>query len=1492
MSSDARQDQEFSDKQAGSYRSPRMMSEEDQPQFRRPTMDSTSEPPAESGATYSERQLFQDETREIQHRRTVAGFEPQNIGEIRESLVGLTLSGGGARSAAQSLGFLMSLGRTGLLRVVDFGRAISGGSFALLMLMLEGNRRPDRTDGPVFRFARSQEEPIRSGYPRRVRRMFESPDYLRSDRSYRSRLAAGTCLTTLMYGLTLVGMMSLLAYLWRIPYGVAVGEWLSAFGFSGDVWRAVVPACLITIVWIACWVASILGNWRRARGWAAHFVFLIVVPAWVFALATLWTNGDIGVNDLLARNGVSEEQKDSFFSKLGFLHGLFITAAVASLIPLFNFSRLLRSTRDEANVAQRFAFRMARLAVLYGLPLFVFAFMVREDVSGWNLRRDHRLVRSELETEFPLDRSASQTRLLAIFDSEVLPAHPDLLRPEVSVGKESDEKKESEDENPESTKGGDSSSGNVKDRVARYLWTGNGYVSAASRNEKTQYLLSTLFAYRGALSARLTSEKDISQSYASVLQGDREPLARGDVRNDGFSVKSVRSVHNLSAEIRRVDRLILYVLNLRLLNPRLSDLAKASFEAAPVPSQPEEPSRSNVSDENERIGDAFPFADPAGLRRALRRSKRHTGNFDKDKKDDKKNLTAIEIAIEEEIGRLIDGLNHRLATVAEKPDIAGMLHAVSLPKDSETLLKKLDGPLAAITESLDSRVDLLRGIEINAANTTDANNDASVAKEISQASPDPSTESQKKDSDSSLIAALKNLAASRGIPSNASGFAEHAEIQAYVRRLLIGNRMLLESLYPDTIKPKGSTVYNMVVYTSDQHTRLVTAFFCLVPGLLLLCVGDLNFFSLHSFYAQALQRYWLQAGRDERVTPVAFESLWPKPQAAWLPLPLVGASVLTGDNETDPVSDPPVEFLLSPLACGSDNPAVGLVKTRATDLGQLQVGDVAALSGAAITPQATPNPLLRTMLVIANLRLGLWLRPPRLTAGGRVAPRPTPREKVGAGWSVPFWPPICWFAHKLMLLMTEIRPRRVLVVDGGHVDNLGAAALFRRRCKVVIAVDASHDPNFNFASLEQSMALAREQQEVEFLDPRTGLPASLPWELVPSEKKERKKDEAGKSEPTSNAPLTSDRRIAFFLVDYGPASAATPSAAHEDADFRRHERFGDLATGLSDLAAVERMADNPRYGLFCYVKSTVLATDPIPVMQRQRQEPAFPHDSTSDQFLHADKLESYRALGEAAGDCLAAWLAPEVFGADRTERLPEWQSSSSFDGRGLFRLMGRRLLIAGGCLKEEVASKRDDGEENVVSDDSVQQTPSPLIAEDLLSEPLADTTDKMRPSIDRLIEGVDNLARRLVEIENQLSGKSEHPTAAPLVELDDILREMKSALQSVSAVRKVVPSVVENWTSADVESMLVCLKHLSDGDLGRGALPRRAGILAVIAELAVSGYEFGDPVRSSTIALVGEIYGRHTRSSKIAQERSRFFEAIELCSDPADESLANEHAEG
>lgn len=155
---------------------------------------------------------------------------------------------------------------------------------------------------------------------------------------------------------------------------------------------------------------------------------------------------------------------------------------------------------------------------------------------------------------------------------------------------------------------------------------------------------------------------------------------------------------------------------------------------------------------------------------------------------------------------------------------------------------------------------------------------------------------------------------------------------------------------------------------------------------------------------------------------------------------------------------------------------------------QATVSNAIALTGAAFTSAmgrqsvGTTNALLAAL----NLRLGVWLpNPQRIpVAGGR---------RFGV-------PRLSWLLREVFGRYQLDAPY-VYVSDGGHWENLGLVELIRRRCRVVVCVDASGDPYGTLATLREAIDLAwqdcraRINIDLTGLDPRPfsdGTPAKLP----------------------------------------------------------------------------------------------------------------------------------------------------------------------------------------------------------------------------------------------------------------------------------------------------------------------------------------------------------------------------------------------------------------
>jgi hypothetical protein len=77
-------------------------------------------------------------------------------------------------------------------------------------------------------------------------------------------------------------------------------------------------------------------------------------------------------------------------------------------------------------------------------------------------------------------------------------------------------------------------------------------------------------------------------------------------------------------------------------------------------------------------------------------------------------------------------------------------------------------------------------------------------------------------------------------------------------------------------------------------------------------------------------------------------------------------------------------------------------------------------------------------------------------------------------------------------------------------------------------------------------------------------------------------------------------------------------------------------------------------GWMLYLKLAITGTEPRYVLDYRRQNPAFPHQTTADQFYDEAQFEAYRALGESAAESL---FREEIVGASTPEGIEAWFQS-------------------------------------------------------------------------------------------------------------------------------------------------------------------------------------------------------------------------------------------
>ena len=103
------------------------------------------------------------------------------------------------------------------------------------------------------------------------------------------------------------------------------------------------------------------------------------------------------------------------------------------------------------------------------------------------------------------------------------------------------------------------------------------------------------------------------------------------------------------------------------------------------------------------------------------------------------------------------------------------------------------------------------------------------------------------------------------------------------------------------------------------------------------------------------------------------------------------------------------------------------------------------------------SPAVTLLLTMFDARLGWWLPNPNLAGSDAAA---VPRF---SGW---------WLIAE-MLGLTKERGRLIYLSDGGHFENLGIYELVRRRCRFILCVDSSADPDRDFADLGDAIQKCR-----------------------------------------------------------------------------------------------------------------------------------------------------------------------------------------------------------------------------------------------------------------------------------------------------------------------------------------------------------------------------------------------------------------------------------
>jgi len=268
-------------------------------------------------------------------------------------------------------------------------------------------------------------------------------------------------------------------------------------------------------------------------------------------------------------------------------------------------------------------------------------------------------------------------------------------------------------------------------------------------------------------------------------------------------------------------------------------------------------------------------------------------------------------------------------------------------------------------------------------------------------------------------------------------------------------------------------------------------------------------------------------------------------------------------------------FMVSRHFYGS--PLTGYAATENLEQGDphFDLGTALAVSGAAASTSMgwKSLPHFRFLMTLFNVRLGYWIRNP----GRKVLWR----MLEGAG---------PWYLFREMFGLIHEQCRYVNLSDGGHIENLAAYELLRRRCKFIVCVDGGCEPEMECSDLTRLQRYAEIDLGIRMY------------------------------------PDISDLRL-------------------------DSKRFSRSHAVLVKIDYAPETAPGKELGWMLYVKLATTGLEPAHLADYRRLNPDFPHQSTADQIYDEAQFEAYRALGECA---MEAMFREEIAGNCRATSIREW----------------------------------------------------------------------------------------------------------------------------------------------------------------------------------------------------------------------------------------------
>ena len=332
---------------------------------------------------------------------------------------------------------------------------------------------------------------------------------------------------------------------------------------------------------------------------------------------------------------------------------------------------------------------------------------------------------------------------------------------------------------------------------------------------------------------------------------------------------------------------------------------------------------------------------------------------------------------------------------------------------------------------------------------------------------------------------------------------------------------------------------------------------------------DINLFSLHTMYANRLTRAYLGASNEKRKQN-PFHGFDEKDDLEFhilnnqRPIPIINTSInMTGGDDLAWHTRRAASFSITPCWSGyqtlrSKGEQIGTYRPTENYAGGLSLGTWMAVSGASASPNMGyhTSTAVATLMTAFNLRLGRW-------CGNPVGDNFTDKN---------VWKntrPLFSLAPILCELTGSANGRAdwVNLTDGGHFENLGVYELIRRRCRLIVVVDAGRDEKYHFEDLANLLIKC--------------------W-------------------TDFGVHIHFDEKKFEYL--------------HQKKDSRYCR-----ANGI--IGEIEYDKKNNVYGKLIYLKSSMTGDEWPDIRHYADMHEDFPHETTADQFFDENQFEAYRHLG-------------------------------------------------------------------------------------------------------------------------------------------------------------------------------------------------------------------------------------------------------------------------